>query len=101
MRRKCYWCEKVKTVKYKDGCSFLCEDCAPKVMGLSDCNLKCRVCGKEIHDLNTAKFTKQSVFYDSPIIFCSMSCALKGNRLVPIDKDGNEVEYDDELALCK
>lgn len=99
MRRKCYWCDNVKAVKYKYGNSFVCEDCAPKIMGLSGGVLKCRTCGKEIHDFSEAKFTKQTVYYDSPIVFCSMECALKYKKLIPIDKDGNEVEYDDEMAF--
>lgn len=103
MRRKCYWCEKVRTAKYKCGSSFVCEDCALKMMGLLDGVLRCRNCGKEIYtyDLSAAKFTKQITYYDNPTIFCSMACALKYNKLVPIDKDGNEVEYDNELAFCK
>lgn len=89
MRRKCCWCEKVRVAKYKYGNSFVCEDCALKMMGLSDDVLKCRNCGKELHKYDFPLIlAKRTVYSDNMTIFCSMSCALKYNKLVPINNDG-------------
>ena len=79
MRRKCYWCNKVKNVGYAQGCIYVCESCLDRVLNKAGNDaLFCKKCGKEISPDNRkdAVFTGTVYKYEDPQVFCSMRCAL-------------------------
>lgn len=95
MRRKCYWCEKVKTAKYRYGNDYMCESCLNRALRRRENDaLICKKCGEEIstEKRKDAVFTGTVYRYDDPQVFCSIRCAFLFHHIIEIDKDGNEVE---------
>ena len=89
MRRKCYTCEKVKTVRYRydydSGSRYYCSaECAVSGQGSRKIETaKCAVCGNEVLCNGYDTAFKQDAF-------CSLECAIKGLGIKEVDHKEKE-----------
>lgn len=92
MRRKCEYCKKIKTVKYKfNEYNYCSESCAAS--DLCVCSVyECAECGKRFNETEPERIFKRTLplivhlTHQVPV-YCSIECALKAKRCVKVSRN--------------